>query len=58
MCEYCDLKKPIYKDYIATIIIQHLEKSNFLGVEINRLGGVDVQINYCPVCGKKLKEEL
>ena len=62
MCEYCEKEKPIVNGKEWTINIENKYGEKELYIEMY-LGGYEsiredtyVKIEYCPMCGKKLKE--
>lgn len=59
-CPYCDAGKPLVSDNINDrgIAIQHKGKLLAYGYDVHGYGsnGLQVSINYCPMCGKKLNE--
>lgn len=64
MCEYCEKEKPIANGEEWTINIENTYGEKELYIEMY-LGGYEsiedntyVKINYCPMCGKKLKEYI
>jgi hypothetical protein len=59
MCEYCEKEKTerynkdiLNKDFKQNYILALIEKDK-LYIEDN-YDNVNVKINYCPICGKKL----
>lgn len=61
MCEYCDGGKPLVigKTNDQGIAIQYPNRLIAYGYDIHGYGsnGLVARINYCPICGKKLKGE-
>jgi hypothetical protein len=62
-CEYCTNEKEIEHDEVCLYVLKpKLQSKAKLQVEINdhyrgwEVKGV-IQINYCPMCGKKLTKE-
>lgn len=58
-CEYCDGGKPLVigRTNDQGIAIQHPDKLIAYGYDIHGSGsnGLVTKINYCPMCGKKIK---
>jgi len=58
-CEYCGGDKPLYENRNDTVAID-VEFSD-LTIEIETGRGdyynLDISINYCPMCGRRLPEE-
>lgn len=55
-CNYCLRAKNVYDENKENVIFV-IEEKNRLGY-INNYGEVQAfEINYCPVCGKELKEK-
>ena len=52
-CNYCLREKPIYKLDNKLQIIDEM-KTLFVGKEDNTYGIYFDNINYCPICGRKL----
>lgn len=61
LCEYCDGGKPLVigKTNDQGIAIQYPNRLIAYGYDIHGYGsnGLVARINYCPICGKKLKED-
>jgi hypothetical protein len=61
MCEYCEGGKPLVtgKTNDQGIAIHYPNRLNAYGYDIHGSGsnGLISRINYCPMCGKKLKGE-
>lgn len=59
MCEYCNSKKNIEENK-GDIIYLHIwgRHLRLIGKLFNIAFGRDLMINYCPMCGKKLIEQV
>lgn len=67
MCKYCEIeevgneaKKAIRKNQRITIkIVTNMFNKNiyYLDVRPERMTGENININYCPFCGRKLGDE-
>lgn len=65
MCEYCEKCQALVigkTDDVGIAIYLNTNKSYYLnayGYDIHGSGsnGIQVQINYCPMCGRKLESE-
>ena len=58
MCEYCKDKKYLSNALLSSVRIQQFEdknKNKIYALAIN--SSTYIKINYCPVCGRKLKED-
>lgn len=56
MCEYCEQnKKPLFEYYDATVVISNDNQLNITDIYESYYIDYDIEINYCPMCGKKLK---
>lgn len=60
MCEYCDFKKP--KPFFETLKSSvSCLKSGMTGLPILEIVQyayeLDININYCPMCGRKLNKQ-
>lgn len=59
MCEYCENEKSIsFFQNDAEMTICEIEESDgsfTWGIDAD--GHQSIEINYCPMCGRKLKEE-
>lgn len=64
MCEYCEKGKPLVigetNDF--GISLKYMYFGVYLeayGYDVHGMGsnGLDVKINYCPMCGRKLNKE-
>ena len=63
MCEYCkrDKAKAMLNKYRITVEIGYLCGDTSLEIEYDgayESESASIDINYCPMCGRKLKEEL
>ena len=62
MCEFCDGKEKRIKNGYYTYGDARIEKSKrFYSLHFDNSGGEyeegQFEINYCPICGRKLVEE-
>lgn len=61
MCEYCEQATPLItgKTNDKGIAIKFPNKLNAYGYDIHGIGsnGLNVKINYCPMCGRKLEND-
>jgi hypothetical protein len=59
MCDYCENTRPLfgnlYSDFYVEIINGDVIDIHFYGSEQN--GDGSFEINYCPMCGRKLNEQ-
>lgn len=59
MCKYCEKAKPLIigKTNDKGIAIQFPNNLNAYGYDVHGSGsnGLNVKINYCPMCGRKLE---
>lgn len=59
MCEYCKLlsgdRKILEEDGKTEVAIGRVNKDYYIEVE-NDYDIIDIDINYCPFCGRKLGE--
>jgi len=60
MCDYCKGKylkenEPIFKNQYWEISIDVNNKELEIWSEFESNNEIDIKINYCPICGKKLK---
>ena len=53
MCEYCEGEKPLIGDFSGGALI---ENGNILVAYEGCSDCAKGRINYCPMCGRKLKE--
>lgn len=66
MCEFCDInyKKPLLEadnEEGQTLIIEQLFNYRYLYLQLNgKLENLELayDINYCPMCGRKLEQEV
>lgn len=60
MCEYCKLlsgdRKILEEDGKTEVAIGRVNKDYYIEVE-NDYDIIDIDINYCPFCGRKLSEQ-
>lgn len=60
MCEYCDLVSGDERDFeYGKNVNMHIERhcNTYTLVASNAYEYIEKEINYCPMCGRKLKEE-
>lgn len=59
MCDYCDMAVPLVigETNDKGICIRYPNKLDAYGYDVHGTGsnGLSAKINYCPMCGKKLK---
>lgn len=60
MCEYCNLlsgdKRILEEDGQTEVSMNRVNKDYYIEAE-NDYDIIDIDINYCPFCGRKLKED-
>lgn len=59
MCEYCNTKIYIVKRKIMKDLMQPLTYEGTLRQQLEDITGIkflEIKNNYCPMCGRKLKE--
>lgn len=54
MCEYCNFNKPLENNKFMYIELEIFEGINNLKVDTKEDTHTRVNINYCPMCGRKL----
>lgn len=62
MCKYCDEGESIYFDektnFVREIIIEDDKTlsifTNWLGEDLTMYADLNIEINYCPMCGAKI----
>lgn len=61
MCKYCEQTKPLIigETNDKGIAIQFPNRLNAYGYDVRGSGsnGLNVKINYCPMCGRKLEND-
>ena len=62
MCKYCEESKPLVIDTTGDkgIAIHYPNELNAYGYDVHGMysNGLNVKINYCPMCGRKLGKEM
>jgi Zn-finger nucleic acid-binding protein len=56
MCDYCEKLKSLYYDRNGTIEEVFIEEDKILSIchEMSE-HSISIEINYCPMCGQKLR---
>lgn len=57
MCEYCEKSKSLHYDENGVIQEVYIESDKTLSIThpVSEFS-INIEIKYCPMCGKKLKE--